>query len=52
MSFETHDITSIKNADNIIVIKHGKVVGNDCHNKLVAKNKIFDELASNHFQQK
>ena len=38
-------VSTIKNADRILVIEEGKVVGDGTHDELLASNKVYREIA-------
>jgi len=38
-------VSTIKNADRIIVLEEGKVVGDGTHDELLASNKVYREIA-------
>ena len=38
-------VSTIKNADRILVLEKGKIVGDGTHNELLASNKVYREIA-------
>ncbi len=45
-----HRLSTVKNADSIIVLKHGKVVESGHHKKLVAQKGYYYELVKNQLE--
>lgn len=42
-----HRLSTVRNADNIIVLSHGKIVEQGTHNDLVAAKGVYFELVRN-----
>ena len=38
-------VSTIKNADRILVLEKGKIVGDGTHDELLASNKVYREIA-------
>ena len=47
-----HRLTTIKNADNILVIQNGKIVEEGNHDALMAKNGVYSHLYNLQFSSK
>ena len=45
-----HRLSTVKNADNIIVLRHGKVVEEGTHQQLVALHGYYYELVRNQLE--
>ena len=44
----SHRISSIKNADKIIVIKEGKIIEEGTHNNLIQNKSLYNDLYNLH----
>ena len=45
-----HRLSTVRNADNIIVLRHGKVVESGKHDELVAQRGYYYELIKNQLE--
>ncbi len=45
-----HRLSTVRNADNIIVLRHGRIVENGCHDELVAAKGYYYELVKNQLE--
>ena len=45
-----HRLSTVKNADNIIVLRHGRIVEQGTHNRLVAQKGYYYELIKNQLE--
>ena len=44
-----HRLATVKNADRIIVLEHGRVVEQGCHDELLELNGVYARLAALQF---
>lgn len=45
-----HRLSTVKNADNIVVLRHGKVVENGTHNELITQKGYYYDLVKNQLE--
>lgn len=45
-----HRLSTVKNADNIVVIEHGKVVEQGTHNILVSRKRAYYQLVKDQLE--
>lgn len=45
-----HRLSTVKNADNIIVLKHGRIVESGIHNELVKNHGYYYQLVKNQLE--
>ena len=46
-----HRLSTVREADNIIVVRGGDVVEQGCHSELLAKGGFYSELYNSQFEK-